>query len=103
VGELIDAAGGIDIFPELRDVPRAPDRVVTSEEIIRRQPDIIIASWCGRQAQLDAIRKRPGWDAIPAVSDNRIHEIKSGDILQPGPGLLRGFRQLREIIRPGAA
>lgn len=99
VGELIDAAGGVDIFPEMRDVPRAPDRVVAGDEVIKRAPDIIVASWCGKKANLDAIKKRPGWDAIPAVRNAHVHEIKSTDILQPGPGLLRGFRQLREIIR----
>lgn len=99
VGELIEAAGGVDTFPEFRDIPRAPDRVVTGEEIIRRQPDIIIASWCGKKADFDAIRGRPGWNAIPAVRNSRMHEIKSAHILQPGPGLLHGFRQLREIIR----
>jgi len=98
VSELIEAAGGADIFPEFRDTPRAPDRVVTSDEVTRRAPGIIIASWCGKRADLDAIRSRPGWDAIPAVRNNRVHEIKSAHILQPGPGLLRGFRQLREII-----
>ncbi len=101
VGELIEAAGGADIFPELREIPRAPDRVVSSEEIIRRQPDVIIASWCGKKADLDAICRRPGWKAIPAVRNSRMHEIKSAQILQPGPGLLRGFRELRGII--GAA
>jgi iron complex transport system substrate-binding protein len=98
VGELIEAAGGEDIFPELRSRSRAPDRVVTGDEIIRRQPDIIIASWCGKKANLNEICQRPGWDAIPAVRNGRVHEIKSARILQPGPSLLKGFRQLREII-----
>lgn len=99
VGELIAAAGGEDIFPELRQCPRAPDRVVTSEEIIRRQPDIIIASWCGKKANFSEIRQRPGWEVIPAVRHDHLYEIQSADILQPGPGLLKGFRQLREIIQ----
>ncbi len=99
VGELIEAAGGEDIFSGLRETPRAPDRVVTNEEIIRRAPDIIVASWCGKKADFEAIRARPGWDAIPAVRNGRVHEIKSPHILQPGPGLLRGYRQIREIIR----
>ncbi len=98
VGELIEAAGGEDIFAELRTRSRAPDRVVTADEVIRRQPDIIIASWCGKKANFDEIRHRPGWDAIPAVRQNRLHEIKSAYILQPGPSLLKGFRQLRQII-----
>ena len=98
VGELIEAAGGEDVFPELRNCPRAPDRVVTSGEIIRRQPDIIIASWCGKKANLNEICQRPGWNVIPAVCNGRIHEIKSEHILQTGPGLLKGFRKLCEII-----
>jgi iron complex transport system substrate-binding protein len=98
VGELIEAAGGEDVFSELRNCSRAPDRVVTGEEIIRRQPDIIVASWCGKKANLDAICQRPGWDTIPAIRNGRVHEIKSAHILQPGPSLLKGFRQLREII-----
>lgn len=98
VSELIAATGAADIFPELRDCPRAPDRVVTGAEIIRRQPDIIIASWCGKKVNFNEIRRRPGWDAIPAVRDGHLYEINSSEILQPGPGLLRGFRQLRDII-----
>jgi iron complex transport system substrate-binding protein len=98
VSELIEAAGGCDIFPELREGAAARNRVVTSEEIIRRQPEIIVASWCGKKANLASIRRRPGWDAIPAVRDNRVHEIKSADILQPGPSILRGLQQLRAII-----
>ena len=100
VGELIEAAGGQDIFPELRNRSRAADRVVTGDEIIRRQPDIIIASWCGKKANLNEICQRPGWNEIPAVRNGRVHEIKSAHILQPGPSLLKGFRQLREIIGP---
>lgn len=98
VGELIQAAGGKDIFSELHNCSRAPDRVVNSDEIIRRQPDIIIASWCGKKANLDAICQRSGWDTIPAVRNGRVHEVKSAYILQPGLSLLQGFRQLREII-----
>ena len=65
---------------------------------MRRQPDIIIVSWCGKKANFDEIRRRPGWEAIPAVREGRLYEIQSADILQPGPGLLSGFRTLREII-----
>ncbi|HWB58264.1 MAG TPA: cobalamin-binding protein [Chthoniobacteraceae bacterium] len=100
VSELIEAAGGADIFPELREIPRALERAVSGEEIIRRAPDIIVASWCGKKADLGAIRNRPGWNAVPAVRDGRVHEIKSAHILQPGPSMLRGFRLLREVIRP---
>jgi iron complex transport system substrate-binding protein len=98
VGEMIERAGGRDIFPELRNRGRAPDRVVSGEEVVRRQPDIIIASWCGKKARLDQIRNRPGWDSIPAVSADRIYEIDSQRILQPGPSLAAGMRELRRII-----
>ena len=98
VSELIEAAGGDDIFSEMREVRRAPDRVVTGSEIIERQPDIIIASWCGKKADKKSICARPGWAGIPAVREGQVHEIHSNDILQPGPGLLRGFRKLRRII-----
>ncbi|HEY4414921.1 MAG TPA: cobalamin-binding protein [Verrucomicrobiae bacterium] len=99
VGELIEAAGGEDIFPELRNRSRAPDRVVTSEEIIRRRPDIIIASWCGNKVNMDAIRQRPGWHEIPAIRNGRIYEISSAHLLQPGLSLLKGFQSLQKIIR----
>ncbi|MGB8355927.1 MAG: cobalamin-binding protein [Chthoniobacteraceae bacterium] len=98
VSELIEAAGGRDIFADRRENPRATDRTVTAEEIIHRQPEIIIASWCGKKARLDTIRQREGWGDIPAVCNHRIYEIPSTDILQPGPGLLRGLTQLRNII-----
>jgi len=98
VGELIEAAGGRDIFADRRENPRANDRAVTSGEIIHRQPEIIIASWCGKKARLDAIRRREGWGSIPAVRNSHLYEIASTDILQPGPGLLRGLDRLRKII-----
>lgn len=98
VSELIEAAGGKDIFGEFRVRGRAPERVVTSEEIIRRQPDIIILSWCGKKADRPFVCRRLGWEAVPAVREDRVYEIPSEDILQPGPGLLAGFRQLHQII-----
>jgi len=101
VSELIEAAGGNDIFPEMRKIPRAPDRVVSGEEVIKRSPEIIIASWCGKKTDLKSICTRPGWQDIPAVIDGEVHEMHSNDILQPGPGLLRGFKQLRRIIERG--
>ncbi len=98
VGELIEASGGEDIFPELRSAHRAPDRVVDPMEVVRRDPEVIVASWCGKKVNPDRIRTRPGWQAITAVRQGRIHEIKSPDILQPGPSLIRGLRQLAAYI-----
>jgi iron complex transport system substrate-binding protein len=103
VSELIDLAGGRDLFPELRQYSRAPDRVVSKSEVLRRQPEIIVASWCGKKVDLGSFRKRPGWSGIPAVRNGRIYEIESCHILQPGPSLLKGLSQLRAIIRCSAS
>ena len=102
VGELVEAAGGEDIFPELRDAHRAPERVVDPAEVVRRDPQVIVASWCGKKVNPDRIRTRPGWQAITAIRHGRIHEIKSPDILQPGPSLVRGLRQLAACITSAA-
>ena len=99
VSELIEIAGGRDIFPELRDQPMASGRVVDPQEVIRRDPQIIVASWCGKKVEIEKIRQRPGWDAIEAVRENRVFEIRSSEILAPGPSLLRGLRGLHEIIQ----
>jgi iron complex transport system substrate-binding protein len=88
VSELIEIAGGIDILPELRSKKAAKDRIVSSEKVRELAPDVILASWCGKKVALDRIRQRPGWHEIPAVRNNRIVEIKSPLILQPGPAAL---------------
>jgi iron complex transport system substrate-binding protein len=99
VEELIEIAGGDPIFPELRHAKLAKDRIVSSEEVVRRAPDVIIASWCGKAVKKDKIASRPGWSALPAVQAGRIYEIKSAYILQPGPAsLTEGVRQLHQII-----
>jgi iron complex transport system substrate-binding protein len=98
VSELIEVAGGDDIFPELRDCKAAPDRVVSPEQVFASQPDIIVASWCGKKARLERIAARPGWNDLPAVRAGQLHEIKAPDILQPGPSLLHGARQLAGIV-----
>jgi iron complex transport system substrate-binding protein len=85
VSELIDIAGGIDIFPELAGGKSAKDRIVAPEEVIRRAPDMIIGSWCGKKFSPDKVAARPGFDAIPAVRNRRLYDIKSALILQPGP------------------
>lgn len=88
VSELIEVAGGEDIFPSFANEAAATDRIVTSDEVIEAKPDIIIASWCGKKVRPEKIATRPGWDKIPAVQTNRIFEIKSPLILQPGPAAL---------------
>ena len=88
VSELIEIAGGADIFAENRAKQAAKDRIVPPQAVIDARPDIILASWCGKKVRPERIAGRLGWDAIPAVRDGRIHEIKSPLILQPGPAAL---------------
>jgi iron complex transport system substrate-binding protein len=97
--ELIEIAGGSDAFPELRGAGKAMERVVQPEEVVRRAPDIVVASWCGKKARLERIVARPGWDEAPAVRTGSLYEIKAPDILQPGLSLLHGARQLRSIVQ----
>jgi iron complex transport system substrate-binding protein len=99
VSELIGIAGGIDIFSELSLKAEAKDRIVTSEQVIARAPELIIASWCGKKVKLQSFKEREGWSAIPAVASGRIAEIKSPLILQPGPAALTdGLDALRAVI-----
>ena len=99
VEELIEVAGGAPVFPELRREQSAKNRIVDPQAVIARDPEIIIASWCGMKVNKDFIRSRPGWDQIAAVRNDRIYEIKSTYILQPGPAALtEGVRRLHEII-----
>ncbi len=99
VSELIERAGGVDIFCELRNCRRASERVVPTEEIVRRNPQVILASWCGKKVRLDEIRRRPGWETIEAVQQCRVYEMDSSIILQPGPVLANGFSELCRILR----
>jgi len=99
VEELIEIAGGDPIFPELRHAKLAKDRVVQPDEVVRRHPDVVVASWCGKAVRKEKIASRVGWDSLPAVQANHIYEIKSAFILQPGPASLTdGVRQLHEVI-----
>jgi len=99
VDELIEIAGGIPTYPELRDRKNAPERIVAAADVALRNPDVVIASWCGRLVQKKLIRDRPNWSDIPAVRDGHIYEIKSTYILQPGPAALtEGVRQLHAIL-----
>src|SRR6267154_4311840 len=99
VSELIEAAGGIDIFADHAASPAAKDRIVTAAEIVARRPDIIIGSWCGKKFRPERVRARPGFADVPAVLDDAIYEIKSPLILQPGPAALTdGLAALQQII-----
>ena len=100
VEELVAIAGGTPIFPELATAGLAKDRIVDPLEVARRDPQVIFASWCGKKVKKATIRSRPGWDATSAVRDDRIFEIKSSYILQPGPASLTdGVRQMHTILR----
>lgn len=102
--ELIEIAGGDPIFPELKNAGLAKDRIVSSEQVIARAPEVIIGSWCGKPVKKERITSRPGWDAVPAVRNGQIYEVKSTYILQPGPAALSGgIAQLRDIISRAAA
>ncbi|HZS34867.1 MAG TPA: cobalamin-binding protein [Methylomirabilota bacterium] len=99
VSELIQIAGGQDIFPELRESREARGRIVSPEEVVRRDPQIVVASWCGKPVDLESIRRRPGWAAISAVRSGRLHALDPADILAPGPSILRGLRRLHELVQ----
>lgn len=88
VSQLIELAGGTDVFPQMRFQKAATDRIVSPDQVRDAMPDVILASWCGKKVVPEKIRQRPGWGDIPAVRNNRIVEIKSPLILQPGPAAL---------------
>jgi iron complex transport system substrate-binding protein len=99
VEELIEIAGGVPVFPHLRQARLAKDRIVSSDQVIDARPDIIIGSWCGKPVRKERIAARDGWHAIPAVRDAHIYEVKSTYILQPGPAsLTEGVAQIHRII-----
>jgi len=99
VEELIEIAGGNVIFPELRNCGKAKDRVVDAAEVVRRDPEVILASWCGMKVNKDAICSRAGWSATTAVRNGHVYELPSGPILQPGPGsLTEGVKQIHQIL-----
>ncbi len=100
VSELLAIAGGDDCFPELSTQALGKDRIVKdAAEIPRRAPDIVIGSWCGKKFRPERVAARPGWQAVPAVRDEQLFEIKSADILQPGPAALTdGVEQMHRLI-----
>ena len=100
VSELIGIAGGDDCFPELAAMPLGKGRIIADPlEIVRRQPDIIFGSWCGKKFRPEHVAAREGWQNVPAVVNNQLFEIKSPDILQPGPAALTdGVAQMHKII-----
>lgn len=101
VSEMISLAGGNDVFADLAEHSSAKERIIADPaEVIRRAPDIIIGSWCGKKFRAETVCEREGWDAIPAVRNGMVLEIKSADILSPGPSAItEGLPQLADIIR----
>jgi iron complex transport system substrate-binding protein len=101
VSELLGIAGGDDVFPELAVQSLGKDRIIADgAEIVRRAPDIIIGSWCGKKFRPEKVAARPGWQDVPAVKTGQLFEIKSADILQPGPAALTdGVEQMHRIVR----
>jgi len=100
VSELVEIAGGVDIFVDRRNQSAARDRVVTAEEVVAREPDLIIGSWCGKKFRPERVATRAGFDRLPAVQHQDLYEIKSSLILQPGPAALTdGLAELEKIIR----
>jgi iron complex transport system substrate-binding protein len=99
VEELVEIAGGAPIFPELRNAKLGKERIVDADEVVRRDPEAIVASWCGKPVRKEQIAARPGWEAVAAVREGHIYEIKSVYILQPGPASLTvGVQQLHDIL-----
>jgi iron complex transport system substrate-binding protein len=100
VSELVGIAGGDDCFPELSVQSLGKHRIIgDGMEIVRRNPDIIIGSWCGKKFRAEKVAARPGWQDVNAVKNNQLFEIKSADILQPGPAALTdGVEQLHRIV-----
>jgi len=100
VSELVGIAGGDDCFPELAKEPLGKGRIIADGgEIVRRKPDIIFGSWCGKKFRPELVTARPGWDGVAAVQNQQLFEIKSSEILQPGPAALTdGVEKLHRLI-----
>lgn len=105
VSELIAIAGGEDVFPELAAQSMGRDRVIADAlEPVRRAPEVVFGSWCGKKFRPEKLAARTGWAAMPAVRDGALHEIKSCDILQPGPAALTdGLEQMHRVLARWAA
>jgi iron complex transport system substrate-binding protein len=101
--ELVELLGGDDVCVETRTQQGAKGRIVTPEEVARRDPELVIASWCGRKAKREKIVSRPGWDQVSAVRADALYEVKSAFVLQPGPAVLTdGAAQVARIIEATA-
>ena len=103
VSELFEVLGADDVCVETRTEQGAKGRIFTPEEVARRNPELVVASWCGRKAKREKIIARPGWSEVTAVREDQLYEIRSPVILQPGPALFTdGAAQVARIIRAAA-
>ncbi|MEZ5418596.1 MAG: hypothetical protein R2708_14810 [Vicinamibacterales bacterium] len=99
VDELVEIAGGTPVFPELRQAALGRDRIVSSDRVLAAAPEVFIGSWCGKPVKKDKVRNRPGWQHAPFIVRDRLYEVKSTYILQPGPAALtEGVRQLHAVL-----
>jgi iron complex transport system substrate-binding protein len=99
VSELVEIAGGEDVLSELSRSQAASGRIHDGGEVVRRKPEVIFGSWCGKKFRPERVAARPGWQEIPAVKENRLFEVKSADILQPGPAALTdGVRRIHSVL-----
>ena len=105
VSELVEIAGGEDVFREKSLSQQASGRIILDPaEVVRRMPDIIVGSWCGKKFRPASVAARPGWERIPAVREAQLFEVKSSEILQPGPAALTdGVRRLQQIFASWAS
>ncbi|MGH8925696.1 MAG: cobalamin-binding protein [Acidimicrobiia bacterium] len=100
VAEIIRIAGGDDVFPQLSTAALAKDRIIADPSVVAAaEPDVILASWCGKKVQFDHIYGREGWEDVPAIANRQVHEIDSSIILQPGPAALTdGIDEIHRLI-----
>ena len=100
VSELIEIAGGEEVFSDRSHSHAATGRIVSADEVREKNPEVILGSWCGKKFRPERVAARPGWQAIAAVKAKRLYEIKSADILQPGPAALTdGVRRIHELLK----
>ncbi len=98
VSELIERAGGRDVFAHLRTKRSVSERMIQPDDVRQADPEIILVSWCGKPANFETITSRPGWSRITAVRTRRLMEIPSEDILQPGFRLVYGYERIRALL-----
>ncbi len=99
VSELVEIAGGDDVLSELSRAPAATGRIHDGKAVMQRNPEVILGSWCGKKFRPEKVAARPGWEQIDAVKANRLYEVKSADILQPGPAALTdGVRRIHAVL-----